>query len=173
MRLFAAIEISDGIKDALIEVAREFDIGRVTTVKRDAMHMTVAFLGDVDLETAKKALWEAAHGQKRFGLRISGIGFFTPTRIRVVYANVIDGAAEITGMNARLMGLVGIEDEKFSPHLTIARVKPGADVRRIRGIAEKYADMDFGGMNVTRVALIKSTLTGSGPIYEKLYEVEL
>jgi 2'-5' RNA ligase len=70
---------------------------------------------------------------------------------------------------------IGIKSEKrgLSPHLTLGRVKRPSDFSELTTYMENL-NFDAGRVILRRVALVKSTLTPSGPIYEnvKLFELE-
>jgi 2'-5' RNA ligase len=49
MRAFIAIKCPDELKDGIIEFQKKIDnLGKVKTVERENVHMTLKFLGDVD-----------------------------------------------------------------------------------------------------------------------------
>jgi 2'-5' RNA ligase len=62
------------------------------------------------------------------------------------------------------------EKRPFTPHATVARVKY-ADPSLFRQL-ELLKTTGYGSCRITGIKLKKSTLTGSGPVYEDLLEVK-
>jgi 2'-5' RNA ligase len=65
------------------------------------------------------------------------------------------------------------EKRKFSPHLTIARVRSAKNKEKLLRIIEKYTDTKFAEINVNSIKLKKSVLTEKGPIYTNLKDIRL
>ncbi len=160
----------------------------VRWVQRDAIHLTLRFLGEVEasrLDAVSDALatLEQSGG---FDLQISELGVFGGRRPRVVWA----GLAEDDGF-ARLQRLRGQLDEAlaeagfareaaaFRPHLTLGRVRRqasrpgaaaiGAAIRTAAAAAPRLAI----AATVTQAALVESTLLPSGPRYRRLASAAL
>jgi 2'-5' RNA ligase len=102
-------------------------------------HITLRFLGEIPRERAGpigEALLPVAEKVAPFGATLEGVGAFpSADRPRVVWMGMGEGAVELT----RLASLVrealvgeGVPDrrETFAPHLTLFRVRSGADHRR-------------------------------------------
>ena len=90
----------------------------------------------------------------------------------------LDGAAaavEIAAELDRKLVSVGVkaENRPLSPHLTLGRVKKPGDFNDLAAYIQSLK-FDAGAVILDRVALVKSTLTPAGPIYEavKLYNLE-
>ena len=175
MRVFAAIYIPDEIKANILEASKYFALRGVTLVKRDALHITMHFFGEIeekDVARIKSAMDGIRTGS--FGVTVQGISFFKPEHIRVVYAGITQGAENVTEVHNRLVDSLKIHDEeRFVPHITIARVRGIKDRRAFLELASEYEEYDFGSFTVDSLVLKKSTLTGEGPVYEELYKSEL
>jgi 2'-5' RNA ligase len=65
------------------------------------------------------------------------------------------------------------ERKKFSPHVTIARVKGGRNKDKLVEVIRNNQDEEFGEVEVNRLILKKSVLTPKGPIYSDVVEVNL
>lgn len=179
MRVFTAIDLPEAVKDSIEKVAAEFRIRWVTPVNREQLHITLHFLGDVAsnrIGQLKDALSQcSAH---KFEISLTGLSYFSPARLRVIYVDVGRNAETVSGMHADIAGRLGRygfypKRETYVPHVTIARVKDRADTGTLAGLIKKYATYDFGAFEVGSVSLKKSTLTGSGPVYDELYKLEL
>jgi len=175
MRLFTAIDLPDDIKKRIIEKSEEIAAPGITLVKKEALHITLHFFGEkseTEAEKIKKALEEVSW--QIFKVNLYGINTFSPKFIRVIFVALKDGASEVSELYGRLSGMldaerISYEKEKYVPHITIARVKY-ANRERLIEFINKYKDYQFGSFDVGSFYLIKSTLTSSGPVYEKLYE---
>ncbi len=67
---------------------------------------------------------------------------------------------------------IGKKDNRpFKPHVTIARIKRLRNKKAILDYTREKNDLEIGTFKVDRIYLMKSTLTSSGAIYEKLHEV--
>jgi len=143
-------------------------------VERENTHFTLHFLGNVDtsrLPELKSILQEI--DVPTFDAQIQGLGCFSPNRPRVIWVGVTNGADQLI----QIQGFLGarlrehrfsVEGRQFSPHLTVARVRSGANRGELLRVIDKNANLDFGLLHVTAVKLKKSTLTPRGPIYEDL-----
>ena len=109
-------------------------------------HLTLAFLGEIDgdhhegvLPDLTERLARAARRHPPEALALSGAGRFGD---RVLWTRVTGGRlralAASVGAAARRCG-IAVEDRPYRPHLTLARGRPGADLRpaveALRGFA--------------------------------------
>jgi 2'-5' RNA ligase len=70
------------------------------------------------------------------------------------------------------MRALGFEPDThgFSPHLTIALVRSGANKQRLAEVVSKETDYDFGPIKANCLRLKKSQLSPRGPTYSTLKE---
>ena len=180
MRLFVALLVTGSHN--LLRVLRVLEgIGAgVNVVRAGNMHVTLRFLGDVEAAAVGgvvEAVRGATEGVGAFALVLRGTGAFpSADRARTVWAGVEDSAA--------LRGLVGRLEEAlvdagyppagraFHAHVTLARVKPRR-AGAARELIGKYADLDYGVVDVERVHVMQSELTPTGQVYTPLEAVEL
>jgi len=175
-----ALEVDDpGVLDALgqIQAGLLSSGGDLKPVERENIHVTMKFLGDVDerrLEEVKSAVSELSF--EPFRMELVGVGAFPNLkRPRVIWAGITSGAEETKSIYDDLeSGLEGLgfrrERRRFSPHVTIARVRSGRNRDRLVEEVLNHRDDVFGGFEVGRVRLKKSVLTPRGPIYSTLAE---
>ncbi|HET7318561.1 MAG TPA: 2'-5' RNA ligase family protein, partial [Nitrospirota bacterium] len=64
-------------------------------------------------------------------------------------------------------------DRKFSPHLTLARIKYLRPRDNWQTAIGKISDVNLGGFDADHVSLMKSELKPSGAVYTELGKVEL
>ena len=171
-RLFLGVPLPETVREALRGHLRGSFGERLPgrAVVPENWHFTLRFLGDTDA-ARRDALVDALRSSDlgpAFALGFGAMGAFPrPARASVLWVGVEDGAAEIRALAAvveeaaRRAGFVA-EEKAFSPHLTVSRLNPPADVRR--EIAEVPP---FGGrMEVDAVTLFRSHLGGGPPRYE-------
>ncbi len=182
VRCFVAVEVDDpGVLDALrsFQAGLAGSGGDLKPVERENIHLTLKFLGDVDeglLDEVKRVVSGLSFEPFRMALAEAGV-FPNLRRPRVIWAGVSEGGDEVAGIFRELEdGFMGLgfkrEGRRFSPHITIARVRSG---RNREGLVEevfRYRDVDFGGFEVGSVKLKRSVLTPRGPVYSTLAESE-
>ena len=171
-RLFAAIDLPDATKDHVLSL-REDDLPPGRWARREALHVTLHFIGDVPEAVARayqRALARVDAGA--FELRIEGVGQFPiEARPRVIWAGLTNTPSLRALYEAAGAALVSEgfrrERRRFQPHVTLMRFKKPLR----RGLASKWlaAHMDFctEPFRVEQFALYESELKPSGAEYVK------
>jgi len=177
VRAFVALELSDEIKDRLRE-AQETLCGcfaRFTFVEPNIIHITVKFLGEVDMRTLPKVM-EALRAITFTPFRITAgtVTVNNPNRPHTVWCAINDAGQgeQIFLLIEDALAPYGFEREtrRFTPHATIARVK-SPDPSLFSALRLLNGKM-YGSCTISGLKLKKSTLTPQGPIYEDLLEVK-
>jgi RNA 2',3'-cyclic 3'-phosphodiesterase len=161
-RLFFAVFVPNDLKPAL-ELAQKKLLGKWwKKVHPDQFHLTLFFIGawkkgaaDKLGQTARKA----AQGTPAFTAKLRGTGFYPnegSPRVWFVKAEGEHFEALASKLAAEL-AKPNDEIEAFKPHITLARKKGSLD-------------LEFA---VSKFALVKSTLTPTGPAYQILEEFSL
>jgi len=171
-RLFVAIDLPENIKDQLLSL-REDDLPPGRWSRRDALHLTLHFIGDVPEAVARA--YQGALAQVEapaFDLQIMGLGQFPINdRPRVIWAGVQNRPAlralhEAVGEALESEGFRG-ERRRFHPHITLMRFRK--PIRR--GPASRWlnAHIDFcaDAFRVDDFALYESDLQPGGAVYSK------
>lgn len=160
MRLFIAINLSDAMKDALINTQCEmYDRGvRGNYTKEENLHLTLAFIGEYsDPQFVMDAL--EAVSFRPFVLRLNGFGNFGD----LWWAGMEDSAplAAIVRRIRRALGDAGIpfDRKRFSPHITLIRRADG----RMPGINVEKVEMTVSG-----ISLMRSDRGRNGMIYTEI-----
>ena len=181
-RVFLAIEIPDAVRDALREpVAALQPLSgsmRINPVER--VHLTLHFLGHLprtDIEELQPALARVVARHQRFRLAAQGVGAFPgPGRPQVLWAGVDgDDLGRLMALQTELGGALrgaGLPiDDRFQPHLTLARARrPPRDEERklLRDWSARWRAVPFGDLPVDAVRLIRSQLGAGPPRYTTL-----
>ncbi len=177
-RIFVAFTIPDVQRTRLGRlqglIAPEMPNARWVTP--EMFHVTLAFLGDIpdtDLNVVCRAVAEASKGFKPFTVNLQSLGAFPdPARPRVAWVGVtgpgLDVLADLQQSVVRAVGEAGYppDDERFSPHLTLGRLKPKkGDEVDITKLVAHYRTWSAGNFTVSQVVTFSSTLTPEGPAY--------
>lgn len=181
-RLFIALPLSHEVERALGEIIRDLSAtkAKVKWVDPPNIHITVRFLGDTDerlIPDIRKLIDVSAGHASPTTVWITRLGAFPNLkRPRVFWAGP-DEQSQIRGMQAmadeieRGAQRLGLEPETkpFKPHLTLARVKypDGLDLLCAAVRAYRLTPIE---LLLDRLVLFRSTLTPTGPVYEKLHE---
>ncbi len=178
MRLFVAVvppvEVVEHLTD-FVEPRRSHPDDDVRWAADENWHITLAFLGEVPewkTDDLGGGLERAAKRQKPFDLRLSGAGAFPSVAdARVLWTGVQDEAGALphlamtTRSAANKAGVV-VDGRKFTPHLTLARLRRPMDVVRYVRVFDEYQGPSWtaGG-----IRLISSRL-GEGPSHGAAYD---
>ncbi|MFH1403657.1 MAG: RNA 2',3'-cyclic phosphodiesterase [Candidatus Altiarchaeota archaeon] len=180
MRCFIAIPCPHEVKERLTEAQESIiQCGRMKAVEKENMHLTLKFLGDISKTQAEKtanALGELNSGP--FNIHVAGIGAFpNQGRPKVIWAGVSEGAEQAIRLHeeadARLKDIGLREDDRFHPHITIARVKQLEDCKRLLDAIKKLSRRSYGTYLADRILLMESSLTPKGPEYRTVCEKPL
>ncbi len=164
MRLFIAVQVPEELRAKMAGIAKELDMDGIRPVKEQNMHITLRFIGETSEEKVneiKERLREVKF--EKFNCLLKGTGTFPNDEyVRVVWTGIESDKKleELSGkVNQALAEIPG--DEKFSAHLTLARVKKKVDVK---GFLGKHQE-EFGSFSVESFELVKSVLESDGPKY--------
>jgi 2'-5' RNA ligase len=175
MRLFVGLPIPDDVADraaALIEHLRPF--AKLQWSPRENLHITTKFIGswpEARLDGMHSAL--GAIQAEAFDVSLGGPGWFpNPHAPRVFWAGVQAGVAlsELARLTDEATSRLGVEPEKrgYTPHMTLARVKPGVDIRALRGAVADLKPEPLGAWRATEFFLYLSETKPAGSVYTRL-----
>ncbi len=127
IRLFIAIDLPQDILELISGMGRSIPGSR--PVKPEQLHLTLRFIGEVDhdlFHDIQEQLQEVRFSP--LSLTLQGVGHFPPRgKPRVIWAGITP-VGELIGLKNRIdtqldhCGLMP-EKRKFSPHITLARLK--------------------------------------------------
>ncbi|SMF62934.1 2'-5' RNA ligase [Azospirillum oryzae] len=176
LRLFVAVDLTEEIRQRLVGLAGGVPGAR--WIEQEAMHLTLRFIGEVPEDQAMDI--DAALAEVRapaFQLTFDGVGMFGSGRkARVLWAGVERNEA-LAHLQAKVESALvrcGLpaEERKFSPHITLARLKD-APADRIGRFLSDRGLFRAGPMPVDHVTLYRSHLGNGGAVYEALREYPL
>ena len=179
LRLFIAVDVPEDVKEnlmAMLEPFRERNRGMRWT-SPGVWHVTLKFLGSTWprlVEPVREAVASAAAEQRPFETGLTEIGAFpTAKRARVLWAGLSDPQDRFTPIVARLDELLREhfvpEKRAFTPHLTVARLNPPANVLDAAPelVGTRVNSRSFA---VDRLVLYRSHLSPRGARYEAVGE---
>ena len=189
-RIFIEAVMDDAVLDAVWQVGERmrreasFPESAIRWVKRDAMHLTLRFLGDVE-EAGLVHVMEAMtslEGSGRLRVRLDRVGAFGGRRPRVIWVGLAedDGLEKLRAVRTQLDAALAVaqfeaESGRFRPHLTLGRVRRQAtkpQLASIQAAVDAATALSIESV-VERVALVESTLLKDGPRYRRLAMTEL
>ena len=177
IRTFIAIPLPQEILNQLDKLNQEMQpISQgVKWVKPQSIHLTLKFLGNLmsdELERIFIGMDELFQTpEKEFSLTVGGMGAFPNfRRPRVLWIGVKNGEIEslkkMQNDIETIMGEYGFpkEERKFSPHLTVARIK---FAKNLSQLIDAFSNYNFPEMEllVDRVQIMRSELRPTGAVY--------
>jgi 2'-5' RNA ligase len=187
MRAFIAIELPQGIKDAIscLQAKLKATGADVKWVSPSNIHLTLKFLGEIDEKTRDaviEVMQEISSGIGQFSIKLGSIGAFPRIQSpRIIWIGLAQGHDQVKTIAQRLeteLETCGLakENREFSSHITIGRIRSlknkdelAAGISKLDGTVTE----NLGEFLAGKITLFKSTLTPQGPIYEKLQETNL
>lgn len=175
-RLFTGLELPQDI--ALGLELMKGGVPGARWIDTAAFHITLRFVGDVSEEVADdldRAL-SSLHIEP-FGLQLKGAGYFSGNRPRALFMKVTanETLERLQATHERMCQMVGLSPEakKFTPHVTLARLKnPPLDaVSEFVSRQSMYSSREF---EVARFVLFSARPgRGGGPyVAEQTYDLE-
>lgn len=131
-------------------------------------HLTLRFIGDIDAGLAREVALELDGVQSRpLQLTLKGMGLFGGNKPHSIYAGVAENAElrRLHDAHERLCQVLGLgpEGRKFTPHVTLARLKD-PDPRALQRWIEVHNLYRSTTFDVPRFVLFSSRpLKGGGP----------
>ncbi len=184
IRAFIAISLPKEIKTFLHDLQIQLRISgirssRVSWAKPEMMHLTLKFLGNVKisrLDTIKSCMRLAVTGIPTHTLSAAGVGVFPSIKkARVIWSGTRGQTDVLERLSNRLDDIIfdelGIKKNtaRFSPHLTVARIKKPIFPKTIIQLLHEFQDYCSNDFLVSEIKLIQSRLTSSGAIHKIIF----
>lgn len=181
LRLFVACPMPDEAKRALSQVQEDLRRARFSElrfVRREAIHITLKFLGSVQAASVGDITRALESAIEPFELRLTldRLGGFGGARLRVVWVGLggdVEPLARLAGRVEGVLEPLGFprEGRPFAPHVTLSRVPeqtPAGERRRLSQFVQEYTFPLILPMILTEVHLMRSILRPGDNKYEKL-----
>jgi 2'-5' RNA ligase len=152
IRSFVAVDLPSKFHPDVAKIEAKINMPGIKIVKPELIHVTLKFLGEVPeekIDDIAAALEKVK--MEPFQARVRGAGAFPGKSIRVVWLGLEGRFEELQRLVEEALSPFGFEDEekKFSPHLTLARVKQ-PNPSTTRQLSEKIAQLDRCGPRRSR-----------------------
>ena len=175
-RLFIAVDLTGTMKKNLETIF--FGIPGARWVALDQLHLTVRFIGEVDgtlFLDIKNTLEEVSISP--FDIQLKGVGHFPPRGTpRVIWVG-LEKSESVQLLRKKIDGAllrIGIEPEgrKFSPHITLARLK-NTPLQKVADFLSANGLFSQEPFQIDDFKLYSSTLTPKGAIHkvERVYSL--
>jgi 2'-5' RNA ligase len=175
-RLFIAVDLPGTMKKNLERMF--FGIPGARWVALDQLHLTVRFIGEVDgalFLDIKNTLEEVSISP--FDIQLKGVGHFPPRGApRVIWVG-LEKSEPMQLLRKKIDGAllkIGLEPEgrKFSPHITLARLK-NTPLQKVADFLSANGLFSQEPFQIDDFKLYSSTLTPKGAIHkvERVYSL--
>ncbi len=185
VRTFIGIDPGKPIRDRLVTLQET--LGRTVTdvkwVEPENLHVTLLFLGEVDMlevPAVCQSVAETVRKQPAFTMSVEKLGAFpNARRPRILWVGIGEGIQEVVAVHDALevplleLGCYRREERRYSPHLTLGRVKGEKHSEKLAGILTRQAAWVGGTVHITEIQVMSSELSSQGPVYTVLSRARL
>jgi len=185
MRVFIAIEMSKEAKKKILEIEKNFSSFPLAFVKKENLHLTLAFLGEVSLENINSIIQIMENLAKKtpcFNLKFSKLGAFPNFKLpKVIWIGLENNLETLFNLEKNLKTELlkngfFIKEKKFVPHITFGRIKSFANKKIRRHLGEqvqRFGRIEPLEINCDAISIFKSTPTSNGYIHELINKIPL
>jgi len=181
-RLFVAVELGGHVREALDRVQHELQrhlLHGLRWVRPEGIHLTLKFLGETPREKVPgivQALPACTAGVAPHELSLGKLGTFgSRSAPRVLWVDLDGDLTPLLRLQEQVEGALASlgfprEDRRFSPHLTLARVRP-EEARSAAGPLAQALEAvraPQAAIEVREVSLMLSKLGPGGAVYTQL-----
>ena len=171
-RVFLAVNLPPETKKRIAsELSALLPEKVVKAVEEQNLHITMYFLGHLDEQGVKKIIeWlSVVREREQFRVELKGIGHF---RNRVLWLGVGQGSERLVSLGNKITEALEVKDEKFHPHVTLARNKSlkAGEVDSIIAEMEKKGFCET--VEAESLDVMESVLSPEGPAYSVLERIE-
>jgi 2'-5' RNA ligase len=168
-RLFLALELPDALTRAL--AALDPHIPGLRWLPTRALHLTLAFLGDVETEKMEELVRSLSGMEVNpFDLSLRGLGRFGRRgRPAIVVVEIDQPPPALFALWTEVQKAVGsaglpTDSRPFHPHVTLGRGKQCPEAL-LKDFLNRNTDTEFGTFRVDGLSLFSSELTPQGAHY--------
>ncbi|MGH7897860.1 MAG: RNA 2',3'-cyclic phosphodiesterase [Candidatus Binatia bacterium] len=179
IRAFLAIQPAENVLQSL--EALQVELGETGAdarwVRREAMHLTIQFLGDVrenELPQIQSGLGEALCEQQPFEIECRGLGVFpNQKRPRVVWVGLRgEGLVRLAERTETVLSPLGFppEERDLTPHITLGRVRSMRGWEGLQRVLKVSGERSFGSSTIDHATLYRSELRPDHAVYTVIAE---
>ncbi|MDD5749514.1 MAG: RNA 2',3'-cyclic phosphodiesterase [Patescibacteria group bacterium] len=179
-RLFVSLPIDEGLSRHIFKEFGQLDLPweKIKAVSPSQLHLTLKFIGDTSLEKLPliiQSLEQIKTNYKEIELKINKSKIFNPQSPRVL-ALAIETNPKLSHLQKAveealaLAGAGQYDAKKFTPHLTLARIKKKAEITEFKNFENWQIKKTF---YAAYFQLMESELGGRGSVYSELQTFEL
>lgn len=183
LRTFIAIDVKveKPLSDKWAELKSLLRNDSIKWVDDRLLHLTLFFLGDtsnVIVNGISSKLQVELNKIPAFRLNLQGLGFFGNSRSPRVLWVGISRSEQLMQLHKVVTDCVSVfgfdvANEKFSPHLTLGRVKHIVSTEKLISLIKQSKELQFQQVEIDKVTFYQSILRPEGPIYKPLSEFKL
>lgn len=178
MRCFIALSLTDEARDAIGDVAAQMAYqdksNAVRWVDQENYHVTIAFLGELDLEEVDRLADELDYSLSSFGAEsvVAGLSPFPESKPKLIAA-MLNPTSSLSEIHHQVMGAISaaglsVEKRKFIPHITLGRF------RHSRNLYSGTIPLLFTiPIEFAEVVLYESHLATNGAQYDPVFRYPL
>ncbi|HWD39229.1 MAG TPA: RNA 2',3'-cyclic phosphodiesterase [Fimbriimonas sp.] len=167
IRLFFALQLNEEILEDLEAVQSDLRPTGLRLARRDQIHLTLSFLGDVEedrLQSLDLVVRKPVTHAFPLRLQVRGLSRFKSMHgTRVIYAKVKDREGDLAELQDNLAYACRHyfekqETSKFRPHITLARnrVSSRSDEAMISKVLSRWREFPFGEWTPNEMVLFRS-----------------
>ncbi|MBN2213366.1 MAG: RNA 2',3'-cyclic phosphodiesterase [Bacteroidales bacterium] len=182
-RTFIALDIpaNQMIKKCLNVLSTKLAGEKINWMVSDNLHLTLKFLGDTEEKTITgidTKLGEITKKIKAFQVIIKNVGIFKSIRDpRIIWLG-IEADSELEELKKSIENQVALfgfqpEERKFSPHLTVGRIKLIKNKSTLPQLIESFQGQFLQQFTVPEIIFYESILKKEGPVYIPLGRYKL
>lgn len=176
VRCFIGILLGEDMRDYIGKIQDELRKLSVDCkfVESENLHMCLSFLGEIEenkIKNISEVLDALCKGFSEFEVEISGIKLIPNEKyVRVIVLDVLDKTGNLGLLSKGIVN--GIGGDAKPPHVTLCRVRRIENKQKFVEDVKKINIMNKP-VQIKSIQLLKSELSGHGPIYSLLHESKL
>ncbi len=184
IRTFVAVDLDQAVRNrtvALQDTLKETGT-EVKWVEPENLHVSLLFLGEVgdrEIIDVCRTVAETAQKHSSFTMSVETAGCFPhPRRPRVLWVGIGEGKQALCAIHDDLeTALLDLgfrrEERKYSPHITLGRVKSDRPTDSLASALAQQSGWTGGEIQVSELLVMGSKLTSQGPEYTVLSRAKL
>ena len=175
-RTFIAVKVpvDDNIEYLVSYLKESLSDEKIRWIKPENLHITLRFIGETDWEKIgeiSEQLDELVSDHNIFELGLKDLGVFrSVTYPRVLWAGLdnVEPLKRIKlDLDQRLKSILDQdEDKRFSPHLTLGRMKKIEIRKRLANLISEFSGKEITSFSIDKLIYFESVLRSDGAVYE-------